>query len=302
MQKGYNLQTPILDHDFVVLDFTYDMPLTTYLGQVLNNSAKIPKHFSFNRILMDKNPKGDLELYALSKHHQQVMKVTIDAKATPFNKTIHHLEKDMETMNSILFDDSVIIRSGKSGSTTYNNNTGVANYNDDSKKYHYKNLSEDESGSKDMDTSIPSTFEYINNHGGFFNDDFRLFDTDNMSGELTYQLFLNGHPTFNDQQLNEINVTWGEKGIYDYKRALLRSSVPLEGATTSLDSLETVRASLANNHNIDFEKVSNMIVGYKEDDQPDKDDIEVQRNSEFIPTWYVEYDGEWYVYQDGRLE
>ena len=153
-----------------------------------------------------------------------------------------------------------------------------------------------------MDTSIPSTFEYINNHGGFFNDDFRLFDTDNMSGELTYQLFLNGHPTFNDQQLNEINVTWGEKGIYDYKRALLRSSVPLEGATTSLDSLETVRASLANNHNIDFEKVSNMIVGYKEDDQPDKDDIEVQRNSEFIPMWYVEYDGEWYVYQDGRLE
>ena len=44
----------------------------------------------------------------------------------------------VETMNSILFDDSVIIRSGKSGSTTYNNNTGVANYNDDSKKYHYK--------------------------------------------------------------------------------------------------------------------------------------------------------------------
>ena len=87
------MQTPILDHDFVVLDFTYDMPLTTYLGQVLNNSAKIPKHFSFNRILIDKNPKGDLELYALSKRHQQVMKVTIDAKATPFNKTIHHLEK-----------------------------------------------------------------------------------------------------------------------------------------------------------------------------------------------------------------
>jgi regulatory protein YycH of two-component signal transduction system YycFG len=42
--------------------------------------------------------------------------------------------------------------------------------------------------------------------------------------------------------------------------------LPLEGATTSLDSLETVRASLANNHNIDFEKISNMIVGYKEDD------------------------------------
>ena len=56
----------------------------------------------------------------------------------------------------------------------------------------------------------PSTFEYINNHGGFFNDDFRLFDTDNMSGELTIN-YSQWTSTFNDQQLNEINVTWGEK-------------------------------------------------------------------------------------------
>ena len=91
MQKGSNLQTPILDHDFIVLDFTYDMPLTTYLGQVLNNSAKIPKHFNFNRILIDKNSKENLELYALSKDHQQVMKVTIEAKEKQFTKTIRQL-------------------------------------------------------------------------------------------------------------------------------------------------------------------------------------------------------------------
>ena len=64
-----------------------------------------------------------------------------------------------------------------------------------------------------MDSTIPSTFEYINGHGGFFNDDFRLFNTDNSSGELTYQLFLNGHPTFNDQQLNDIEVTWEIKAF-----------------------------------------------------------------------------------------
>ena len=44
--------------------------------------------------------------------------------------------------------------------------------------------------------------------------------------------------TFNDRQLNVIEVTWGDKGIYDYKRALLRSSVPLEGKTKSLDVLK----------------------------------------------------------------
>lgn len=342
IQRDYNLAIPELKDHFTVLDFTYDMPLTTYLGQVLNSNAKVPKNFTFNRILVNQNAKGNLVLYAISEDRHQVMKVTMTAKAKNFTKVMDHLNKEMqkysevitnkdtidkathlyapshpknmrsyrmvydtipvETMNSILFDDSVIIRSGKSGSTTYNNNTGVANYNDESKKYHYKNLSEDESKSSDMDTTIPSTYEYINGHGGFFNDDYRLFKTDNSSGELTYQLFLNGYPSFNDQQLNDIIVTWGDKGIYDYKRALLRSSVPLEGKRTSLESLESVRSSLANNHSIDFDKVTNMTIGYKEDDKPDKDDIEVQRNSEFVPTWYVEYDGEWCAYEDGRLE
>lgn len=342
IHRDYNLNIPMLNDHFTVLDFTYDMPLTTYLGQVLNSSAKVPKNFKFNRIIVSQNPKENLELYAISEDRHEVMKVTLTTKANHFIKVMDHLNKEMqkysevitnkdtidksthifapnrpkdmrsyrmvydtipvETMNAILFDDSVIIRSGKSGSTTYNNNTGVANYNDESKKYHYKNLSENESSSSDMDSTIPSTFEYINGHGGFFNDDFRLFNTDNSSGELTYQLFLNGHPTFNNQQLNDIEVTWGDKGIYDYKRALLRSSVPLEGKTKSLDSVESVRSSLANNHTIDFEKVTNMVIGYKEDDQPDKDDIEVQRNSEFVPTWYVQYDGDWYAYEDGRLE
>ena len=228
----------MLNDHFTVLDFTYDMPLTTYLGQVLN-SSKVPKNFKFNRIIVSQNPKENLELYAISEDRHEVMKVTLTTKANHFIKVMDHLNKEMqkysevitnkdtidkathifapnrpkdmrsyrmvydtipvETMNAILFDDSVIIRSGKSGSTTYNNNTGVANYNDESKKYHYKNLSEDESSSSDMDSTIPSTFEYINGHGGFFNDDFRLFNTDNSSGELTYQLFLNGHPTFNDR-------------------------------------------------------------------------------------------------------
>ena len=45
---------------------------------------------------------------------------------------------NVERMNSILFDDSTIVRSSQSGATTYNNNTGVANYDGKSEMYHYK--------------------------------------------------------------------------------------------------------------------------------------------------------------------
>ena len=119
----------------------------------------------------------------------------------------------VERMNSILFDDSTIVRSSQSGTTTYNNNTGVANYNDKDEMYHYKNLSEDAKSSSNMQETIPGTYEFINSHGGFLNEDYRLFKTDNRTGKLTYQRFLNGHPTFNKQNFNEIQVTWGIKAF-----------------------------------------------------------------------------------------
>ncbi|MEJ7304461.1 two-component system activity regulator YycH, partial [Staphylococcus caprae] len=85
----------------------------------------------------------------------------------------------------------------------------------------------DEKSSTNMEDTIGGTFEFLNGHGGFLGEDYRLFRTDNMSGELTYQRFLNGYPTFNKQDLNEIQVTWGEKGVFDYRRSLLRTDVIL---------------------------------------------------------------------------
>ncbi|MBL3398781.1 hypothetical protein I6I27_06390 [Staphylococcus pasteuri] len=343
LKRNHNLIIPELSDNFIVLDFTYDLPLSTYLSQVLNIDAKTPNHFNFNRLLIDQDQEGHVILYAISKDRHQVVKMKTSVKGKDVNQSLKNLSSEMqkyieiitnkdtidkathifapdkpkdlkcyrmvfntinvEKMNSVLFNDSTIVRSSQSGLTTYNNNTGVANYNDKSEKYHYRNLSEDEKSSTNMEETIGGTFEFINGHGGFLDEDYRLFSTDNMSGELTYQRFLNGYPTFNTQKLNEIQVTWGDKGVFDYKRSLLRTDVILNsGDKKSLQSAESVRSALANNNSIDFERVSNIAVGYNMDDRPKNDDIEVQRNSEFTPQWYVEYDGKWYAFKDGGLE
>ncbi|KAB7644683.1 MULTISPECIES: two-component system activity regulator YycH [Staphylococcus] len=343
LKRNHNLIIPELSDNFIVLDFTYDLPLSTYLSQVLDIDAKTPRHFNFNRLLIDQDHEGHVVLYAISKDRHQVVKMKTSVKGQDVNQSLTSLKSDMEKyteiitnketidkathifapkkpkdiktyrmvfniinvekMNSVLFNDSTIVRSAQSGVTTYNNNTGVANYNDKSEKYHYRNLSEDEKSSTNMEDTIGGTFEFLNGHGGFLGEDYRLFSTDNMSGELTYQRFLNGYPTFNKQDLNEIQVTWGEKGVFDYRRSLLRTDVILNsGDKKSLESAESVRSGLANNSNIDFERVTNIAVGYDMDDRPNNDDIEVQRNSEFTPRWYVEYDGKWYAYKDGGLE
>ena len=208
----------------------------------------------------------------------------------------------VERMNSILFDDSTIVRSSQSGTTTYNNNTGVANYNDKDEMYHYKNLSEDAKSSSNMQETIPGTYEFINSHGGFLNEDYRLFKTDNRTGKLTYQRFLNGH----QRLINRTSMKFkshGDKGVYDYQRSLLKTDVTLNSEESkSVPTVESVRSALANHPDIDFEKVTNIAIGYDMDDKANNEDIEVQRNCELIPRWFVEYDGNWYAYKDGRLE
>src|SRR5699024_132451 len=115
---------------------------------------------------------------------------------------------------------------------------------------------------------------------------------------------LNGRPTFNEKDLNQIKVSWSEKGIFSYARSLLKTNVTIDSgdSETDLPGAEEVRSSLANNRTIDFEKVTDLAIGYTMNDKPDNKDIEIQRNSEFTPQWYVEYDGKWHPYKDGRLE
>lgn len=343
LKREHNLVIPELSNDFIVLDFTYDLPLSTYLSQVLDIDAKVPNNFNFDRLLIDQDHNNHVVLYAISKDRHEVVKLKTTMKGNNVDKAFKSIEPDMqpyteiitnkdtidkathvfapskpkdlktyrmvfntisvERMNSILFDDSTIVRSSQSGTTTYNNNTGFANYNDKDEMYHYKNLSEDAKSSSNMQETIPGTYEFINSHGGFLNEDYRLFKTDNRTGKLTYQRFLNGHPTFNKHNFNEIQVTWGDKGVYDYQRSLLKTDVTLNSEESkSVPTVESVRSALANHPDIDFEKVTNIAIGYDMDDKANNEDIEVQRNCELIPRWFVEYDGNWYAYKDGRLE
>ena len=342
IHREHSLVLPELSDRFLALDFPYKMPLSTYLNQVLNLTAKVPEKFEFDRMLIDTDQDGTVSLYAVSSSKHEVIHIKTNLKNQRMKSALKKLIGDMkpysevitgkdtidpathvfaptkptkmksyraiythinvDKLNTILFNDSLVVHSSKSGVTTYNNNTGVANYNDQKETYRYTNLSDDEASSNDMHEAIPSTFDFINSHGGF-TDDFRLFEVDNQTGALTYQMFLNGMPIFSDTTLNQIKMSWGEKGVFSYARGMLKTNVTIDSgeADQSLPAVESVRASLANNGDIDFEKVTNIIAGYKMEDKDKPNDIEVQRNSQFVPAWYVQYNGQWYKYENGGL-
>ncbi|GGA82642.1 YycH protein [Staphylococcus muscae] len=330
------------DH-FLILDYPTDIPIAIYLSDVLDVQAKVPNHFKFNRLIYDIDSAEHLVVYAIDETRHRAVKMTTSIKTSSAKNHLEELKMalrpymnvstnedtvnkatylyapkapenlktyrtifnhiSVEDLNAILFDDTPIVRTTKSGNTIYNNNTGVVNYDPDRKTYHYTNLTEDEYSTRDMNISIPRTFDYINEHGGF-TDDFRLFNTNKDQGLITYQMFLNGRPIFYPNQLNQILVSWGERGIFEYSRGLLKTNVTIDNGEKpkKLPTLEDVRGALASSNQVDYRKVEQLVVGYRMVSKKGPDNrLEIQENSQFEPIWFVKHEGKWYEFNDGEL-
>lgn len=96
----------------------------------------------------------------------------------------------------------------------------------------------------------------------------------------------------------------GRTGLYEYSRGLLKTNVTIDNGEKpeSLPDLEDVRSVLASKGDIDFTKVQQMVIGYRMNPiKGPENSIEIQEGSQFIPTWYIQYDHEWYEYKDGEL-
>ena len=103
VRRDHNLMIPGLSSDFTLFDFTYDLPLSTYLGQVLNMNAKVPNHFNFNRLVIDHDADDNIVLYAISKDRHDYVKLTtttkmiiLDALAT-VKKICNHTQISSQT-------------------------------------------------------------------------------------------------------------------------------------------------------------------------------------------------------------
>lgn len=342
-QNDNVLSLDALSNNLVVLDYPTDTPLAMYLNEVMNVPAKVPSNFKFNRIVLDIGSRNHVDVYAIDAQRQRAIKMSTDVPVAKVNKHLSHMStnlepytdiltdqttvnkatylyapkapKDLRTyrtifsninvedLNSILFDDTPIVRATKSGNTTYNNNTGMVNYDANNETYSYTNLSEDEHSTRDMNVSIPRTFDYINKHGGF-TDDFRLFKANSEKGEMVYQMFVNGRPIFDSTIRNQIRVIWGERGIFEYSRGLLKTNVTVDNGEKpkALPEAEEVRSDLASNGGVDFSKVQQMVVGYRMlTNEASSDGLEIQHNSQFVPTWYIKYNGGWYEFKNGEL-
>lgn len=151
----------------------------------------------------------------------------------------------------------------------------------------FVNPGEDIGYSSDPNHLLTRAIDFINQHSGW-TDQYQYFEINERENEVTFRLFKDGYPVFNDDGMAEIREYLGRSEIYKYVRPYFNLSLnlPLKPAAVKLPPAQDVIAGLQTNPSVQMNKVRDIAVGYRL--QKDSDDI-----LSLQPAWYYCYNGVW---------
>ncbi|MCM3317559.1 two-component system activity regulator YycH [Rummeliibacillus stabekisii] len=135
---------------------------------------------------------------------------------------------------------------------------------------------------------ILSTFNFINEHGGWTGD-FRYEDVDTSNNKIMYQLYVKDYMVYTDASVTStaIETVWGETRIARYIRPYYKLvSVP-ENETVMIESGERAIEEISKQDGVDINDVEEIRPGYYLSTN--------ERPNVFIlkPTWFYFINGKW---------
>lgn len=204
-----------------------------------------------------------------------------------------------ELMNSILFSNDDYTSEQSDQVYVFEGDQDIAQYNNDTYGYTYTDLDEALTGDYDSHQTIQKSFTFLNSHTGLSNRNI-LFDYNSDENQTIYRTTMDGHIVFSETMNNIISVKYGQNSVYEYSRPLLRINAKVPGEEDKeLMPLENVRYQIALNEDLDLQKVSRITIGYNMSFSSEQAELNVVQ---YVPEWYVEYDGEWFRFDEGGLE
>lgn len=204
-----------------------------------------------------------------------------------------------DVLNRILFLDSPTESTSVGDDVSiFEDDNHIATYNNDTYEYSYTNLNETTASSDSNHQTMQDIFYFLNSHNGLAQDHV-LFDYDSSENAATFRSTLNGRVVFSEGLSAAINVKYGENAVYEYTRPLIQSNAKVsDEEEVELIDIETVRYQIALHDNFDLQKVSKIILGY---DMTYADAATDLQFIDYIPQWYVKYDGTWMKFNEGGL-
>lgn len=133
---------------------------------------------------------------------------------------------------------------------------------------------------------IDKSANHINEHQGWTND-FLLERLELVSNTIYYRMYYEGYPTFDNYRLTVIEEQWREQELHQYIRPLVSVGNLLNSTKKTLDSGETIAATITNSNKLDHKEIKDIRIGYTMQYVDDAYSLTLD------PEWYILYKGEW---------
>lgn len=128
----------------------------------------------------------------------------------------------------------------------------------------------------------------MNEHGGW-TDDYRYAEMSVYEKKLTFRLFVDNYPVFNENGMTVVTQNWGEEEVSEYKRPYFTLTISLPSQTkVELPAGETVLEYLLSDKGFNPKLLQDLVLGYRLSLDTTDDNLVVLE-----PTWYYLYGGAW---------
>ncbi|MDQ0220967.1 hypothetical protein ELQ35_21555 [Peribacillus cavernae] len=216
---------------------------------------------------------------------------------TPMKYYINYLDID-ENFKVTLFSDPEKVKQEKvSRGREYTDGSSLLSVIDDSSTIKYVNPAQRSDIGSSQGYLLQKGINFINNHAGW-DDNYQYADISADEQKVTFRLFIDGYPVFNEQGMSEIKQEWGNEEVYRYERPYftLGFKVPPDNQyKVTLPSGEQAMELLKQTSNFELSNLEDVKVGYK----LSKDAV-YPKLIHFEPSWYYRYGGTWTALRPNR--
>lgn len=287
----------------VEIIFSDDIPLTLYKTALHIKDKEVPP-FLFDRIIYkQKDIHGQkTTIYFGSSENLNFLEATIEtSKLKDFNQTFYQnasvypeyqsylvnkqhqvfVPKGQVTLNrykyymgyldignfkDALFTDPMNVRhetvvSGEE----YTDSTRLMTVNKDTYMISYINPSQKSTVLSSFSDLLSKSIEFVNNHAGWKGSNYRFASMNGTTQSVSFRLYNDSYPVFNQSGMSEIKEIWGDEQIYSYQRPYftLDFELPSETQEVLMPSGPDVMKKLMQKQNFDYGNVEDVRIGYK---------------------------------------
>ena len=304
----------------IELQFNDVVPLSFYKNYLKIEDNELPAA-SFDRIVFH---SGKDSIYFISNRKKTVLEASIDkgliddfAKEYTNIDQLNQYEKislsethftlvpsgkikvneyDFLTKTSEVnsFKEALFIRPStvKQEGDIYTDGLSIMKRNSKTSMIEYKNLAVGAKEEKTLETHIlQRSIEFINGHAGW-DKRHRYAAMDEDSREVTFRLYIDDLPVFNEVGMTEIQLEYGTQNVKKYQRSYFNLlDEPLDQKEVTLPSAKEALESfkLGYGKQFDRKKLTDMTIGYK----LIRHDSSSTTLLGLKPVWYYQYNGSW---------